>query len=735
MLRCKCKRNQHQRDSAFHTCMYLLFFYKGVFNLHFSTKFCGMKILVFGALLSLTLCQASDLKPYPEALDLERVYYQAESTLAERQIEEFASGSTSNRFHQKRDNALTKEMAKRNSLFRQMNFDLESQGINSEESKRLAKRGIKRWHKVRFTQTEKGKVFSMIEACGNCIPSCDKLAKFRSFDGTCNNLQNPLVGSAGIALPRYKSTKPTNIQDPIKNMTFGQSLSVEPNKAKKNGCHLRKNLPNARLVSRIIHVDKDAPSTNATHFTTQFGQFVDHDITLTPTEAIDQCCDDASAGDERCLPIDVSKDEYFNSINITCLHFTRSVPHCEENGGRRNQLNGITSYVDGSQIYGSDLETAKKIRTFANGELKVTVRDSGNLLPMINDTFTAGEARAREIPGLTLSHTLWVREHNRVAKILSNMLEDDEEIYQLARRVVVAEYQNIVYGQYMSVILGTDDLKPKPKGSKYKPKINPAMTNEFATAAYRFGHSMVQGKTKLLAVDNPSQEVGSFQLRDVFFEDDFYVNAFENILMELIYRPSQNNDASMSEEVTNHLIAAGRISDLASLNIHRGREHGLPGFCCYYRKFQSPGFNCKSGWETKYEGIPDNIWAKMEEVYDHPSDIDLFTGGISQLSGGQGQLGGVFRAMISDQFTRLMKGDRFFFNHQNSPTLGGVGFTKEAREIIQNRTMSGVICDNTSLTKVTSNVFQMNSDIKNCSETAKIEKAEIMQLIKFNNCE
>merc|ERR1739836_87930 len=100
--------------------------------------------------------------------------------------------------------------------------------------------------------------------------------------------------------------------------------------------------------------------------------------------------------------------------------------------------------------------------------------------------------------------------------------------------------------------------------------------------------------------------------------------------MELVYRPSQSNDASMSEDVTNHLVAAGRINDLASLNIHRGREHGLPGFCSYYRKFQAPGFNCKSGWDTKYTGIPTDLWTKMQEVYYHPSDIDLFTGGISQ---------------------------------------------------------------------------------------------------------
>ena len=688
-----------------------------------------MSILVFGVLLHLTLCQASDWKPNSEALDLERLYYQAESNLAERLNEEFALGSTTNRFHVRRETALSKEMAMRNRLYRQLNSELETRGISSEESKKLAKRAVKKWRKVKFAQTERDTSFNMLETCGECLPTCNSFAKYQSFDGTCNNLENPFVGSAGIALPRYKTTKPKYIEDPIKNMTFFESLPVQSNKARKDGCHLRKNLPNARLVSRTIHGDYDAPSNDATHFTTQFGQFVDHDIGLTPMEAVDQCC--GVTGDERCLPIDVVEDEYFNSLNITCLHFPRSVPHCEENGGRRNQINAITSYVDGSNIYGSDLETAEKIRSFVNGELNVTVRDTGNLLPKINDTFTAGEARAREIPGLALSHTIWVREHNRVAKILATIFEDDEEIFQLARRVVVAEYQNIVYGQYMSEILGTDDLKPQPEGSKYKSKVNPAMANEFSTAAYRFGHSMVKGKTDLLAVDNPDQVVGSFELRDVFFDDELIQTAFDNILMELIYRPSQSNDASMSEDVTNHLVAAGRINDLASLNIHRGREHGLPGFCSYYRKFQAPGFNCKSGWDTKYTGIPTYLWTKMQEVYDHPSDIDLFTGGISQENEEQSQLGKVFQGMIRDQFKRTMQGDRFFFNHKKRKSLKGVGFTKKAREILRARTMSGVICDTTSLTKVPTNVFRMNSETIDCSETAEIGKAEIKKLIKF----
>ena len=97
----------------------------------------------------------------------------------------------------------------------------------------------------------------------------------------------------------------------------------------------------------------------------------------------------------------------------------------------------------------------------------------------------------------------------------------------------------------------------------------------------------------------------------------------------------------------------------------------------------------------------------------------------------------MLRPKVQRLWTQHTPGRRvhFFFNHQNCPTLGGVGFTKDAREIVQTRTMSGVICDTTSLTKVTSNVFQINGDVINCSETAKIDKAEIMQIIKFNNCE
>ena len=67
---------------------------------------------------------------------------------------------------------------------------------------------------------------------------------------------------------------------------------------------------------------------------------------------------------------------------------------------------------------------------------------SGRLLPKLeganNDEpeFTGGDVRARENPGLTSLHTIFVREHNRIATALSSMVPrwSDEELYQRTRR-------------------------------------------------------------------------------------------------------------------------------------------------------------------------------------------------------------------------------------------------------------------------------------------------------------
>ena len=107
------------------------------------------------------------------------------------------------------------------------------------------------------------------------------------------------------------------------------------------------------------------------------------------------------------------------------------------------------------------------------------------------------------MPGLATMHTLFVREHNRICDLIkaAEPSYTDDDIYFNARRILIAEYQSVVYGGYLPQVLGTNNLNGldlDDDGSTYDDERHPAMTNEFATAAYRFGHSMIQGWYKLL---------------------------------------------------------------------------------------------------------------------------------------------------------------------------------------------------------------------------------------------
>jgi hypothetical protein len=108
-------------------------------------------------------------------------------------------------------------------------------------------------------------------------------------------------------------------------------------------------LPNARLVSAVFHADSDIPDTKATHMVTQMGQFLDHDITLTPETEAEECCVHPEA-DSNCFPITIpSVDSFYSSRAsgaVRCLEFTRSTAFCEgeeeerQEDSHHEQING-----------------------------------------------------------------------------------------------------------------------------------------------------------------------------------------------------------------------------------------------------------------------------------------------------------------------------------------------------------------------------------------------------------
>ena len=467
---------------------------------------------------------------------------------------------------------------------------------------------------------------------------------------------------------------------------------------------------------------------------TQMGQFLDHDVTLTPETEHHDCCHDASSDD--CFPISIPANDYFYSkltIPQTCLEFTRSTAFCDSADSTREQINGITAFVDASNVYGSDDVTAIALRA-AEGKLLV---DGQDLLPANDERVrVAGDVRAIEMPGLAAMHTLFVREHNRIAEQLAAEfgLDDDELIYQNARRIVAAEMQNVVYGGYLPVVLGEDiikssdyDLQLKPN-SRYDRNVDPSITNSFATAAYRFGHSMIQGMIQMYSTADKSLKL-TYPLAENYFNLANYEAdngaGMEQILLGLTLQPAQTNDRHVTTEATNLLFPeenAGFGQDLVARNIQRGRDHGLPSFAAFAYFFnRDHDMDC---WDRKPSSISQDNWDILRKIYHHPHHIDLFAGGLAETPVKGGLSGPVFTAIKAQQFSSLKAGDRFFFTHENQAG----GFDLKGQEEIMRRTLADIICDNTAVVEVTTDVFRISGDdnpTKNCADRNQLDLSKI----------
>ena len=320
-------------------------------------------------------------------------------------------------------------------------------------------------------------------------------------------------------------------------------------------------LPDARRVSQTFHDDDNSNDPQATHMLALFGQFLDHDITLTAETDREHCCTTNSNDRDRCFQLAVSpNDPFYSNHGVTCLEFSRSTPFCPANSQVREQFNEITAFVDASNVYGSDQATANLLRqgAFGKGELRVdTVQVSNNpprfkeVLPTFFDAEEneflerAGDSRAREQPALASLHTLFLREHNWIAREISfrNPGLSDEEVYQRARKIVGAEMQNIVYNEFLPIVLGNEAYSEGlvtngDQRSSYRPELDPSINNEFSTAAFRFGHSMIQGIISMV-----TSFWQTFPLRFHFFNLEAYhfENSFglEGILLEAAFQPAK----------------------------------------------------------------------------------------------------------------------------------------------------------------------------------------------------
>jgi len=549
-----------------------------------------------------------------------------------------------------------------------------------------------------------GFLLSITSSALRAGPDTSQLWIFRSIDGSGNNVARPERGQAHTPLIRLTVPGHGDGIDLPRGVLFegDGDGGVEADE---------QSLPSARLISNFVH-DQNSdggrfiPSDrNLNQLFFQFGQFLSHDIGLTePDLAVATGGSTGYAGNEW-FPIPVpASDPDFRFSEIAFFRSIAKAPS-ESGTGRREQANTITAFIDGSNIYGSDDLRAERLRRFVGGLLRVTAGGpDGDLLPQNvfgeenanplhgdpTSLYLAGDVRANEHVGLTAIHTLFVREHNRLAREIAqrdfsgaNLTDPfvDEVIFQRARAVVGAILQNITYSEWLPTLLGSDRLG---NYEGYKPGIDPQLSNVFTGAAFRIGHTMLPPN---LGIELASGLTMDLSLRDAFFNPSF-VSAYgvDPILRGFAAQPQQKIDRFVVDDVRNFLFGPVGL-DLPALNIQRGRDHGVPSYNAVRESFGlSPRFDFG-------EVAPDDIAEIALRAAYGPGGmevLDAWSGGITEAPLPGSSLGETFTAIFIDQFARLRDGDRFFFRN---PQI----YSREFIEEIEATTLVDVIRRNTGL--------------------------------------
>jgi hypothetical protein len=510
-------------------------------------------------------------------------------------------------------------------------------------------------------------------------------ADVESSDGTGNNLQHTSWGSAGTDLLRIA---PAEYADGISS----------PAGADRPDARAISNAVSAQAPGVDILNDQDLSA-----FVYVWGQFIDHDLDLTP---------------DGMTPFDIvvpTGDPSFDPARTgtAVISLNRSIKDSATGTSTSNPaqpVNSITAYIDGSMVYGGDSVRAAALRTLSGGQMATSAGDllpfNMTGLPNANDAqifpdselFLAGDVRANENVELTALQTLFVREHNHQATLLAaaNPTWTDEQLFQGARAIVIAEIQSITYNEFLPALLGNNALTTY---FGYNASVNPGITNEFSTAAYRFGHSAVGNDVEFL--DNNGNKVApDLSFAQVFFNPAVIEQTgIDPILKYMASDNMQAIDTKIVDPLRDFLFGppgAGGM-DLNALDIQRGRDNGLASYNDTRVGLGLPP--AKSFADITGDPV---VQAQLKSVYGSVDTVDLWVGGLAEDHVNGSSMGPTFTKIIADQFERLRDGDRFFYQNQ---------FHGAQLAVIQSTSLADIITRNSGTTNLQGNVFSLSTSI------------------------
>lgn len=528
-------------------------------------------------------------------------------------------------------------------------------------------------------------------SCGNTAsdPEMKCHTYRRSFNGYCNNEMYPMDGVSRTAQFSYfegQSNKDLIINDQYP----------------------------ARHISNVVgHQAEDMPNYfGLTDWVTFFAQFVDHMLFSTAE----------SEEDSERFPIRIdSADPILCNFSEPNIPFKRSVRGCvEENQDLERPINSLSSAVDLSGVYGSSKAASDQLRSKTNGRLKSVIENGKEYLPRNGDEFSAikmsfpdgdykdnffvaGDHRANENPALASIHTLFVREHNRIANELSGIItqEDiygypdfngdmDEALFQLAKRINEAQFQRIVHEEFIPVLTGKE-LRVTPN-----PELRHAVSDLFSTCAFRVGHSLVGETIELHSGPGLKTEI---PLSTLFFKraDLLTSTGIEGFITGAASHRAQEIDTMIVNVLRNHLFVNVRGNemsvDLLALNIQRCRDHGLPSYNEVRELVGLPRVTSVS----QITRFPD-MQEKLSIAYKTVDKIEAWVGLMAEDHPIGSAMGTTLVKLWELEFKRVLGGDRFFYRNSLYHPLLKSKYAAQLNAIISgSRSMRGIILDNTDI--------------------------------------
>jgi hypothetical protein len=431
-----------------------------------------------------------------------------------------------------------------------------------------------------------------------------------SLDGSGNNAAHPTWGQSGLP---YLRVGPAKYTDGI-SVPFGG--------------------PNPRQVSNRIFNDKAQnvfSERRVSNWGWTWGQFLDHTFGLR-----DSAGATATAFNIPFSSTDALEEFHSNVGSIAVNRSTQSAGTGTSTSNPRQQTNTLSSYVDANTVYGATNARLDWLRTGSldgnpannsallmlpggylpardargNAAAAPAMDSDGRLLAKPNTGVVAGDARANENIALTATHTLFAREHNRIVSLLPNTLSDEDK-FQIARRVVIAEEQYITYQEWLPA-MGVS----LPKYAGYNANVNATLSNEFATVGYR-AHTQLHGDglevddvnaSRYSAADIANLEAQGLEVADngdgtVSIDVPMGVMFFNPTLLKTIQLgpvlkslegdPQYNNDAEIDNQLRSTLFQVPStsdatclngptlpncfkvVNDLGAIDIQRNRDHGI----------------------------------------------------------------------------------------------------------------------------------------------------------------